>query len=686
MNYKLMHWFLICLSACIALTLFDYRAPVYGQETTAPLRMDIKTEPQPAKVEREPSATIKNLRLKRQTEPSSIQHLLGGVVSIDKYYFENTAQVVAPQTNTICPNGRVIVSTGEADRVALLRDLDANGRVDALSTTGSSFFPLNAENTFIPGVGTDNILVKLKGGSLLAVRLGLSWELPNPNPELVAPWWNDVTIQNYPKGARVVAFVWRSTNCGNTWTRQSAIDPIIFEAGRFAWPRPGEVRCADQSAQGWARSDFDKRVDDLANAGYQLASTNAFVLPDGSERFNAIWSKTNSGCFGGWDRIEAYADPWNGNVYVSMNATGGPTVDYRTWRELEPSAQTSLIFESSNGGRTWKQIQKLDNASTPIVMTSTPNGRLYAYTVIGAQPTLFYSLLNARPAVRFSQPIAVNYKQDGIPLPAGADSIYGELVFKYTNSISRISTDATTSKVRLSYQWMDGNGKTAIAVLNVEIPNDAVTPIVTPITTFQAADSSTSTLASSFIEDPNSTMAIRLNTSVLYWIEGSTDPAKNAFARYSILRGETGYTSPDNLGGPWSPTGSAGHYMYGGSFSSPDGTLNFLTQWAEPGGIRANIVIVPPDLVVSFPASNIAGQWNSNIGLTYEITQNANKFSWTVTNPGINQKGEGTIENRNVRASWSDANGSGSAKGVIKTDETGKAMRIEWDNKVTFTR
>ena len=83
---------------------------------------------------------------------------------------------------------------------------------------------------------------------------------------------------------------------------------------------------------------------------------------------------------------------------------------------------------------------------------------------------------------------------------------------------------------------------------------------------------------------------------------------------------------------------------------------------------------------------NVAGQWQSNIGLVYEITQNGNQFNWTVAN--INQRAQGTIDEKTVSATWFDkGNYSGSGKGIIKeTDSTGKATRIEWDNGVIFRR
>ena len=83
---------------------------------------------------------------------------------------------------------------------------------------------------------------------------------------------------------------------------------------------------------------------------------------------------------------------------------------------------------------------------------------------------------------------------------------------------------------------------------------------------------------------------------------------------------------------------------------------------------------------------NISGKWNSSLGWLYDITQNGSEFSWTVTHQNITEQASGSISGMSVQATWSDPNGSGSGSGVIVADSTGKAIRIEWDNGVIFTK
>ncbi len=81
----------------------------------------------------------------------------------------------------------------------------------------------------------------------------------------------------------------------------------------------------------------------------------------------------------------------------------------------------------------------------------------------------------------------------------------------------------------------------------------------------------------------------------------------------------------------------------------------------------------------------VSGQWKSNIGLSYNITQKGNQFWWTVTN--TSEKGQGVIKGIEVSASWSSPQGSGSSTGQITSiDPTGKATQIDWKNGVRFFR
>jgi hypothetical protein len=85
-------------------------------------------------------------------------------------------------------------------------------------------------------------------------------------------------------------------------------------------------------------------------------------------------------------------------------------------------------------------------------------------------------------------------------------------------------------------------------------------------------------------------------------------------------------------------------------------------------------------------AVDLNGLWESSSEPIYNITQSGNNITWTVQ--GSDEKGKGTISNnQNISANWSSSKGSGSWSGrITKTDNQGKAVRIEWNHGVFFAR
>jgi len=85
------------------------------------------------------------------------------------------------------------------------------------------------------------------------------------------------------------------------------------------------------------------------------------------------------------------------------------------------------------------------------------------------------------------------------------------------------------------------------------------------------------------------------------------------------------------------------------------------------------------------PIVNVSGSWKSNIGLTYNVTQQQNNFQWTVMNS--TEIGDGTIKGYDVTASWKGPTGIGSSQGKITAvDASGKATKIIWNNNLQFYR
>jgi hypothetical protein len=95
--------------------------------------------------------------------------------------------------------------------------------------------------------------------------------------------------------------------------------------------------------------------------------------------------------------------------------------------------------------------------------------------------------------------------------------------------------------------------------------------------------------------------------------------------------------------------------------------------------------VTPTAKVAPITIFNISGQWQSSIGLTYNITQQQNNFQWTVAKS--TEKGSGTLKGYDVNASWQEPKGRGSSPGKItEVDPRGRATKIIWDNGVQFYR
>jgi hypothetical protein len=77
---------------------------------------------------------------------------------------------------------------------------------------------------------------------------------------------------------------------------------------------------------------------------------------------------------------------------------------------------------------------------------------------------------------------------------------------------------------------------------------------------------------------------------------------------------------------------------------------------------------------------DISGQWQSNLGVMYDVTQVGTTFTWHM--PSTNQLGFGHISGTTVTAVWP----IGYATGTVTVDAANRGITIAWNNGVTFTR
>ena len=104
-------------------------------------------------------------------------------------------------------------------------------------------------------------------------------------------------------------------------------------------------------------------------------------------------------------------------------------------------------------------------------------------------------------------------------------------------------------------------------------------------------------------------------------------------------------------------------------------TLALLTG-AAATSIHASVQERRPD---------ISGVWRSNIGNIYVIEVQGSRFTWHVE--ALGQTATGTIDGNRLTAAWAAGRQRQSATGkIVGVDRAGRALRIEWSNKVVFFR
>jgi hypothetical protein len=416
--------------------------------------------------------------------------------------FENTAEVVPPNVNAACPTGAISLNLGQNNfkGVAFRPLFDAVGAIDTTSLTSLNGF--NSPATV--DIGTDNQLVRLKDGSLLAERDIAIFSPATPAP----PWageWIASAAGPIRQGNRGGIGLFRSTDCGKTWSLYSTVDFATLAGGIYGTPRPN----------GAAGDDVP--------CNKQLT----YVAP--TQPYNGMrrWH------IGGEDRTELYADPFNGNVYLTTRIISGPFCTDTNDPRSHPDHDESLLLVSTDNALTWQVAQSALPNFSPLVMTSTPNGRLFVLTQTGP-PQLFYSQPLAPmqiPALGTGVP--VSFKDDtGADVPVSGPTSVDLFVQVGFPSISRISLDHTTSKVRIAYQAKGATGQQEMRVVRVEVRPDTTQPVIKNVAAV-TADSATDHSAMYFnfndpeyVDMPAGTQA---SSSMAYWIEAPQCRAGEGF-------------------------------------------------------------------------------------------------------------------------------------------------------------
>lgn len=496
----------------------------------------------------------------------------------DEPHFENTVKVVPP--NRALPRGQIVVSLGSQVKILRRALFDEHGNIDMASASIQEAFPIDSTM----GIGTDNQTVRLKDGSILIFRTGHIWSPINPPPA-----WFGETITSFAsgehKGQRGCEFFFRSTDGGDTWQLHSTLDFAYILGGKYGYPRP--------------LSDKGEILDSPDGQG---------KYPDGSLK----WYN------GDGDRQEIYVCPFTGFVYLTTRVFSGP------YKDFAPLRDNYILFYSTDNAKTWKLIKEGFPTNEPLIMTSTPDGRLFLFQDVGSTPTVYFSKapVTAASLPEISPGYPVFYVENGKNVPLGGDINNVIPLAIDTPAISRVSIDKMSSKIRVAYQSVNEHGRQEACIIRVEVREPNQAPSVFPVRTVRPKNATDHSVMHFAFVDPDyidMPVGIVSNTSILYWIESPKQGMTNgaASARYMMFEGDFNTSCPGDLstknGVPtfWTGMVHPGHYLNGGFFWK-DNTLNYLAQWSEGDGLKANIVTVPYQPPTGNPRMTCAAVWQQS--------------------------------------------------------------------------
>lgn len=447
---------------------------------------------------------------------------------------ENTVAVLAPGT-AAGKSGAVVTNVGQPRTTAgLVRRplLDANGGVAPAAPEIYAPYPMTAQQRN----ATDNQMLRLADGTLLAIKNGYLWsDVANP-----PPWFGQVSIdlsddpvQQNLDNVRNGIFVFASTDGGNVWTTRSVLDSAVIGGGKYGWPQP------DTSQPFWV---------------------------------------------GGFDRTEAYCDPWSGNLFLAAWAKGGPF----TLNGVTTKNWAGVVFRSKDNGVTWKLLAEKFGTATDYQMTSTPGYELIVFRNSGQGPWL---QLLKRGATELDDGRSVTIIADGAKVPLGTDAAVQDL----GASPFAVARGGAGDEVLIAYPTTTANGRQEYAVGLVSIGPEGKVG-VSSRHKVSAASPSRSCLLGAFVEDLEPDKAKEPAPVLFYWIDAAPKTSTTSDelrARGLVFDGdwESKVLDLSVAGGASRAFGRLwiGHYFHGAAFRQGD-EYKFLAQWGEPDAIRGSIV------------------------------------------------------------------------------------------------
>ncbi len=491
-----------------------------------------------------------------------------------KHYYENTVNVIAPGKNDACPNGKIIVMTGQPrpDRKMIISDLmTSDGKINTSQGTDVSLMiNINAEK-----LATDNQIIKLKNGDLLAFKLGFLWTPITPKPHW-GDWISD-DVTDYKKMARDAIFIYKSTDCGANWSKVSIIDAAKIDKGQYGVPKP------EKDGNGIQKKNA---------AGDLLWHSNGFDRQEVcyNEQSNMIYMTTQIA---------------SGKYQVKV---GSSTVEIK-------GIDKYGLFMSNSNGQGW-QLKKDDFEERPLLMTTAANGRLFIFSLSNGKPVLYYTTKTKDYSLSSLKKVEIKYPENGTPWKSEKDTNIHQMNEVDDNVKKSISiARGPNNSVYIAYPVLNSSDKCEYVLCNVKINEE--NPETFGIANYasmriKASNPSHSLDYGTFVESKAESInyLTDINTQItpktlFYFIESTTGDNIPKASRKVAVKGilidhKTNMISGDfflsrdatNIGrwfNPYSSDGGIGHYTKGAAYIYND-KQNYIAQWPEPDGIHVSIV------------------------------------------------------------------------------------------------
>lgn len=277
--------------------------------------------------------------------PARAQLSVSDVMVISSNGGEAQSTVVGPRLKAECPAGRFLVTNdwtiigsnpaAPSRGMVLGRNLDSatgpvvSARFDAIADPGAQVV-----------YGTDHDLVSLSNGDVLLVDTVSSRAPLFPTPDWFSSSYRQRAADWFGPGARTVIFVWKSTDCGETFHKVAEFDPARVRDGSCAYPQ-----------QRWSKNGILPPV----------------TTPPGSSKL-PVWD------MGGTDGILTKVDHLNDRLVMMHQCVGYERVlpPAQPFMLTDKPLDRTLLVTSVDAGETWTPMATVPRRGWRMGVEATP--------------------------------------------------------------------------------------------------------------------------------------------------------------------------------------------------------------------------------------------------------------------------------------------------------------------------